>query len=136
MQDRFRFRAYNTETDRMYYGAERAIGTPVTSFDVLLQSDTWIVEQCTGLCDKHGELIYEGDIVRMPYNHVYEYADYVVEFMDGAFCTRKCLGMKNKETGEIKDTSKGGYCFYKHFTQSLATACEIIGNIHTATEKE
>ena len=57
-------------------------------------------------------------------------ADYVVSWKDGAYTTEKCLGMKNKETGEIKDCSKGGYCFSKHIHQELADDFEVIGNIH------
>ena len=71
MKDRFRFRAWNKEEKQMYYDAEETYdyiaGSPVIfagSFSCLLTNeDEWIVEQCTGLKDNCGNLIYEGDII-------------------------------------------------------------------------
>ena len=122
MNDRFKFRFFN----KLSNGYENTYD--LQSCEVL---DYVIPEQCTGLKDKNGNLIYEGDIVReSPYNKYFEYADYVVSWKDGAYTTEKCIGMKNKETGEIKDCSKGGYCFSKHIDQELADDFEVIGNIH------
>lgn len=107
-------------------------GTP---YEEWYSGDADIIRQCTGLKDMTGKLIYEGDIVReSPYNKYFEYADYVVSWKDGAYTNEKCLGMKNKETGEIKDCSKGGYCFSKHIHQEVADDFEVIGNIHENPE--
>lgn len=71
MNDRFRFRAWNKKEKIMYYDAEKTYdflfgrpkAIPCDNFEGLLWDEDFVVEQCTGLKDKNGKLIYEGDIV-------------------------------------------------------------------------
>ena len=72
MNDRFRFRAWNKKEKIMYYDAEKTYdflfgrpkAIPCDNFEGLLWDEDFVVEQCTGLKDKNGKLIYEDDIVR------------------------------------------------------------------------
>lgn len=129
MQDRFKFRAWSFDNKKYYpqneqgmfiLGGELPNGTPVgvsCSVEDLVNSENYgkkfIVEQCTGLKDKNGKLIYEGDIV--------ETHDYTTEHSQIVW-DKSCYVLKSKDAA-----------IYEHLS-NYEKQCAIIGNIHENPE--
>lgn len=111
MQDRFKFRAWDNEKNKYIYDAEYTYDNPHGDcFSDLIEGTygSFTVEQCTGLKDKNGRLIYEGDIVRQISKREPEYEEYITEVKWSVF----------------------GYPLYDEESFDF----EVIGNIHTNPE--
>ena len=108
MSDRFKFRIFDKESQKYHNGME--------VFDYMrgvLSPDKYVMEQSTGLKDKNGKLIYEGDILKCVHSDIMKYKIYW-----GRSCWRmKVYGTNN----EIVDDT---HLFLD--TDIL----EVIGNIH------
>ena len=118
-RDRQRFRAWNKMEKVLHYDAEQTYdfmyGSPVIckfSFGELLEDDNYVVEQCLGVKDKNGKLIYEGDIIEaisicFGTNSKFEiYSDGLQWRMRDLSNSKSCI------------FSPGTYC------------CKVVGNIH------
>jgi uncharacterized phage protein (TIGR01671 family) len=88
------------------------------------------VGQYTGLCDKNGKKIFEGDIIHSLYANckINEHIEKVV-FRDGAFKS------ENAEGGFFaKIAGQGSPKHLPNDTSVYMIECEIIGNIHDNPE--
>lgn len=72
MQDRYRFRAWDKQEKKYIYDVEKGLNIVsqvgnirVLSIAEIDNSKRYVLEQCSGLKDKDGRLIYENDIVRI-----------------------------------------------------------------------
>lgn len=118
MNDRFNFRVWNKQENKYLDGIFAVAGSGRLIIDLnILQnydekSSDCIIEQCTGLKDKNGNLIYEGDILQNPNKD-----QYIVEWIvDGYWHIRQI------------DDEKFGCALAS--IKTLYDGWEIIGNIH------
>ena len=111
--DRFKFRVFSKSTQKLLM--------PDISdywFDSLgdiIEDEDCILEQCTGLKDTNGKLIYEGDILRYTYDWREEIKPVVFDTISACYGVEIC-----------KD-------FILPFANNLSNI-EVIGNIHENPE--
>ena len=117
--------------------------TPISSaYPVLPET----VGQYTGLTDKNGKRIFEGDIVR--YNtyddfdcqSVVKFGEYNQDGSAGEYSASKCIGFYvDVDNFTCPDWCEyGSNCFSNYLKQQnileVARYCEVIGNIHDNPE--
>lgn len=114
MNDRFRFRFFNTKAKK--YMPDQYVDETTVSLLARLGGDKYIIEQCTGLKDKNGRLIYEGDIIKI----TGDVMTIGLKYMD---CLFKVIWSDNGFWFEMLDENDClGFCEYWEY--------EVVGNIH------
>lgn len=119
MTDRFKFRIwdkplkkYMTLNEFRLMNIEFTFNRETKESEIEFDKERYIVEQCTGLKDKNGKLIYEGDWLKTKDG----YYCYVVWY-DGFWWVKSLPS----EAMDLEHSE-----FYKE--------CEVIGNIHENKE--
>ena len=140
MNDRFRFRAWDKSFRRMIYNIfffwkENTITVHELHKDgskSYLPNSHIVLEQCTGLLDKNGTPIFEGDIIfsNVKYGGTY----FVIIGGVRGYCNDAVATEEYKEYfARGKDTG-GGLSSTAYHIITDHGPCEVVGNIHENPE--
>ena len=118
----FKFRAYHKEAKEMLYDEPHYV------FDWEHEGQPIEIMQYTGLKDKNGKEIYEGDVVKVDYPLYIDDRDKIYEICwDNISYTMR---RKKKDGNDWPERSDGMIYTTWRFTEEV----EVIGNIHSNPE--
>lgn len=124
MNDRFKFRVWDIRNKEYFKDPNptpplNSDGTLGFTYDKLDFQKYYIIEQCTGLKDKNGNLIYENDLI-IAQNNSHKLA--IVRIENGVY------GCKEYRFNGVWEMNL--YDLIKHY------GVEIIGNVHEQAEQK
>ena len=139
MQDRLKFRFFDVGNKKMYDVKNICfVGEPIVTVDykpvIKKQIYKGYLIQCTGLKDKNGKLIYEGDILDL-YVSTKKLYRYQVKFEIGSFMLvsqDEIFDFKNVWNDYVYPLSQLYYEYQNE--ENYIDECEIIGNIYENPE--
>ena len=125
MNNIFKFRVYDKPLKKYmefkefkFMNVEFTFNPIKKEAEIEYDKERYIVEQCTGLKDKNGKLIYDGDLIKSPSNsHVLE----VFRYIDGTYMTR-----------EYRKNGYNELSVYQFIAGEYGI--EVVGNIHQNKE--
>jgi uncharacterized phage protein (TIGR01671 family) len=108
--------------------------TIISMVSALSKDEDFSLMQYTGLKDKNGKPIYEGDVVAVTDGQVWS-----VEFQDGAFQVFNHLNSFRRIGDSFSEMSMDGDCVFTPVAEFTTDGteivlCEILGNIHENPE--
>lgn len=125
-RDRFKFRFWNEKEKTYFFPCiERTFssdGEFVGIYNCVEGEnffDNYIVEQCTGLKDKNGKLIFDGDIIELTRSRNYGWVRRGAK-LEVTWNTFNCCGF--------------GFGSFGNLTEKCASNCIVVGNIHENPE--
>ena len=147
MQDRFKFRVWKGQENRMVYDVTY-LNPLILDPAIKEENKHNILMQCTGLKDKNGKLIYEVDVVKINENYCdysaiedfYKNQNFIVEyFQPRAVYLLKPFEYKSNNGSGIYDLSPDFYEFLKwkpcgKLEEYTLQGIEVIGNIYQDKE--
>lgn len=116
MNERFKFRVWDNEQKRFTSVKPVVLCVDRKAREIAMQDNDdgqYMIEQCTGLRDMNGKLVYEGDVVHQTVGGL----TCRIVFYRGAFCGEFVGGFTSPLSGWFRPDSD-----------------EVIGNIHEVEE--
>lgn len=121
MNDRFKFRVWDKERKRYTSVKPVVLCGEASTREIAMPDNSdgqYVLEQCTGLRDKNGKLIYEGDILQYTDTHGFKIRQEVVWENDNA-----------RFTHVVDDGLGLGYRL-SPLEKEICALKEVVGNIH------
>ena len=119
--DRFKFRAWDTKRNIMLHDVSvnnrMAVEDGYQFYNQPTNGRLLVLMQCTGLKDRHGKLVFEGDVIQLGH-YIFGLYSSRVDFIAGCF----------QQYPINQSGINSGILNYVHHT------CEIIGNIYENPE--